>query len=172
MLTGTSPAVLADRVVVVALGNPDRSDDGVGPAVIRALEPRPNVEVWEAIKGGLPLAHALVGFPRALIVDAAPFLPVGEVALFPLIPTLSHGGERGRGETLPRSRGGPGAGWPHGLGLARALAALRAAGLDIPEAWALGIGIPPDPPFRRGLSPEVRRAVPRAVAEVRRWLMS
>lgn len=156
--------------VVVALGNPDRGDDGVGPAVIRELGPCPEAEVWEAIKGGLPLAHALVGFPRALIVDAAPFLPVGEVALFPLTPALSHRGGRGRREP-PREGGGLGVGWPHGLGLTQALAALRAAGLDIPEAWALGIGIPPDPPFRRGLSPEVRRAVPRAVAEVRRWLM-
>lgn len=152
--------------VVVALGNPDRGDDGVGPAVIRELGPCPEEEVWEAIKGGLPLAQALVGFPRALIVDAAPFLPVGEVALFPLTPLWEMGG---RG--TPREGGGSGAGWPHGLGLTQALAALRAAGLDIPEVWALGIGIPPDPPFRRGLSPEVRRAVPRAVAEVRRWLM-
>jgi len=143
--------------VIVALGNPDRADDGVGPAVIRALGPRPEVEVWEAIRGGLPLAQALAGFDRALVVDACPALPVGEVALIPLFPAngpraTDHGS------------------WVHGMGLSHALAALHTAGLPVPETWALAIGVDGALPFRRGLSPEVARAVPVAVAEVNRWL--
>ncbi|MBC7221139.1 hydrogenase maturation protease [Candidatus Bipolaricaulota bacterium] len=140
----------------MALGNPDRADDGVGPVVVQALSAPPGVEVWEAIRGGLPLAQALVGFERALVVDACPALPVGEVALFPLFtddgPRTDHGS------------------WLHGMGLAQGLAALRAAGLAVPETWALAIGVEPELPFRRGLSPEVARAVPVAVAEVNRWL--
>jgi len=145
------------RCVIVALGNPDRADDGVGPAVVRALGPRPEVEVWEAIRGGLPLAQALVGFARALVVDACPALPVGEVALVPLFP--EHG-----------SRTTDHGFWLHGMGLAQALSALEMAGLPVPETWALAIGVEADLPFRRGLSPEVARAVPEAVAEVNRWL--
>lgn len=145
------------RIVIVALGNPDRADDGVGPAVIRALTPPPGVEVWEAIRGGLPLAQALVGFRRALIVDACPALPVGELALIPLAP---EGGSRITDHGT----------WLHGIGFPQALAALAAAGMPVPETWALAIGVEGDPPFRRGLSPEVGRAVPQAVAEVNRWL--
>lgn len=138
----------------MALGNPDRGDDGVGPAVVRALGSQPGVEVWEALRGGLPLAEALVGYDRALVVDACPDLPVGELAL------VSLDGE-------PGPEGGR---WLHGLGLAQGLALLREAGLPVPRTWALAIGVPADPPFGRGLSPEVARAVPRAVAEVRKWL--
>lgn len=145
------------RAVVVALGNPDRGDDGVGPAVVRALGPRPEIEVWEAIRGGLPLAQALVGVARALVVDACPALPVGEVALLPLFP--------GSGPRTPDDGR-----WLHGMGLAQALAALQMAGVPVPETWALAIGVEPELPFRRGLSPEVARAVPEAVAEVNRWL--
>ena len=58
----------------------------------------------------------------------------------------------------------------HRLGLAEALAALAQAGFPVPECWALAIGIPADPPFGEGLSPQVAAAVPRAVEEVKRWL--
>lgn len=145
------------RAVVVALGNPDRADDGVGPAVIQAIGAPPEVEVWEAIRGGLPLAQALVGFERALVVDACPALAVGEVALIPLF--TAHG---------PRTADY--GSWLHGMGLAQGLAALRAAGLDVPETWALAIGVEAALPFQRGLSPRVAQAVPEAVAEVNRWL--
>lgn len=152
-----SPASAGRRQVVVALGNPDRADDGVGPAVVEGIPPRPGVEVWEAIRSGLPLAQALVGFERALVVDACPALPVGEVALIPL--SVDDGG---------RTTGhGP---WLHGLGLAQGLAALRAVGFPVPETWALAIGVEEEVPFQRGLSPEVAQAVPQAVAEVERWL--
>lgn len=153
-----SPAEGCPRgAVVVGLGNPDRADDGVGPAVIQALAARPGIAVWEAIRGGLPLAQSLVGFERALIVDACPALPVGEVALIPLFPengprTTDHGS------------------WLHGMGLAQGLAALRTAGFPVPETWALAIGVERELPFGRGLSPEVAQAVPQAVAEVKRWL--
>ncbi len=145
------------RTVVVALGNPDRADDGVGPAVIEALGPHPEVEVWEAIRGGLPLAQALVGFDRALVVDACPALAVGEVALIPLF--TAHG---------PRIAGH--GSWLHGMSLSQALEALGTAGFSVPETWALAIGVEGALPFGRGLSPEVARAVPAAVAEVNRWL--
>jgi hydrogenase maturation protease len=143
--------------VVVSLGNPDRADDGVGPAVIQAIAPPPGVEVWEAIRGGLPLAQALVGFDRALVVDACPALPAGAVALIPLFT------DHGQRITDHGS-------WLHGMGLAQGLATLRTAGLPVPETWALAIGVDGDLPFQRGLSPAVAQAVPAAVAEVNRWL--
>ena len=188
------------RAAVVALGNPYRGDDGVGPAVLRALrsvirEPLSvtryplsvksgeayatstvpgsrltdhgsritdygsritDYDLLESAHGGLPLAQALVGYRRALIVDAAPFLPAGELLLFPI---TDHG-----------SRITDHVQWLHGLGLPEAFSALEKAGFAVPECWALAIGVPPDPPFGEGLSPEVAAAVPRAVEEVKAWL--
>ena len=174
------------RVAVVALGNPYRGDDGVGPAVLRALRSViryplsvksgeayatsavpgsrltdhgsriTDYDLLESAHGGLPLAQALVGYRRALIVDAAPFLPAGELLLFPI---TDHG-----------SRITDHVQWLHGLGLPEAFSALEKAGFAVPECWALAIGVPPDPPFGEGLSPEVAAAVPRAVEEVKAWL--
>lgn len=159
-LMGNYKSGSSAKAVIVGLGNPYRTDDGVGVAVVRALkadDASPIMEFLESAHGGLPLAQALVGFGRALIVDAAPFLPVGEVSLFPLSP--EHG-----------SRITGDGGWAHGLGLAQALALLSAAGEDIPEVWALGVGVPGDPPFGEELSAEVAAAVPKAIVEVKRWL--
>ena len=65
--------------VVVGLGNPDRADEGVGIAVVEGLSPRPDLEVFASVKTGLDLAMALLPYERVLLVDAAPFRPVGEV---------------------------------------------------------------------------------------------
>ncbi|NOX44599.1 MAG: hydrogenase maturation protease [Caldiserica bacterium] len=156
---GSSRHASAARAVI-ALGNPYRTDDGVGIALLRLLDlaggvsrvARDDVELIEGVHGGFRLAEAMVGYGRVLVVDAAPWLPAGEVRRVPL------GG-------LPAR-----AGYPHGLGLRAALEALAAAGEEIPEVEVLAIGIPGDPAFGEGLSPEVKRALPRALAEVARWL--
>jgi len=66
--------------LVIGLGNPILSDDGVGWRVAQyvrealvadhELAPPGGVEVREAALGGLALAELLVGFRRAVIVDA------------------------------------------------------------------------------------------------------
>lgn len=139
------------RAAVVGLGNPYRTDDGVGPAVLRHLRPSP-VDLIEAVHDGFRLAEAICGYERVLIVDAAPWLPPGEVTRFSL-------------EELPAT-----AGYFHGVGLREALEALVPEGGGMPEVEILAIGVPADPPFGEGLSPEVAAAIPRALAEVRRWL--
>ncbi len=146
----------AKTCVVVGLGNPDRTDDGVGIAVVRALGEMEGVDVWESVRTGLPLAQALVGYKRALVVDACPAIPVGQVTLSPITRHAS-----------------PVTGsWLHGLGLAEAVELLQALGEPVPETWVLVIGVPAAVPFGRELSPEVAQAVPRAVDEVKRWLKS
>jgi len=158
------------EVAVVGLGNPYRGDDGVGIAILHALrsvtrEPLPvtgnptdhgsritNYDLLESAHGGLPLAQALVGYQRVLVVDAAPWLPVGEVRRFRI------------GELPAR------AGYLHGLGLRAALEALAMAGERVPQVEVLAIGVPGDLPFGEGLSGEVERTLPVALEEVRRWL--
>jgi hydrogenase maturation protease len=61
------------KTLVLGLGNPILMDDGVGLKVVRALKPRvsdPQVAFLESSRGGLNLLDILVGYDRAIIVDA------------------------------------------------------------------------------------------------------
>jgi hydrogenase maturation protease len=63
------------RTLVLGLGNPLLSDDSVGLRVVRrlgpALDARPDIEVAEDFCGGLRTMERMMGFDRAIIVDAA-----------------------------------------------------------------------------------------------------
>lgn len=62
------------KTLVLGLGNPLLRDDAVGLQVARRLKPllaeSPQVEVDEDYRGGLRLMERLIGFDRAIIVDA------------------------------------------------------------------------------------------------------
>ena len=77
------------RTIVLALGNPLRGDDGIGIAVINALEADPRLpKAVDLIDGGTPgvdTSLLLQGYHRAIIVDAAEMgLPPGTWAQFVL----------------------------------------------------------------------------------------
>lgn len=60
------------KTIVIGLGNPILSDDSVGiqaARLIRAQAPE-GIEVIEAHAGGLRLMDVMVGYQRALIIDA------------------------------------------------------------------------------------------------------
>jgi hydrogenase maturation protease len=61
------------KTLVVGLGNPILSDDGVGIRVAQAVRERigeTEVEFLEASLGGLRLAEQLEGYDRVILVDA------------------------------------------------------------------------------------------------------
>jgi hydrogenase maturation protease len=61
------------KTLVLGLGNPILTDDGVGIKVVHALESRVDdsqVTLHESSLGGLNLLDILVGYDRAIIVDA------------------------------------------------------------------------------------------------------
>ena len=62
------------KILVLGLGNPLVTDDSVGLRVVEALKPlladRPDVEVSEDYWGGLRLMERMIGFDRAIIIDA------------------------------------------------------------------------------------------------------
>jgi hydrogenase maturation protease len=69
-----APASGTMTTLILGLGNPLLTDDGVGLRVLQHLRPRlagrPDVELDEDYCGGLRLMERLIGFDRAIIVDA------------------------------------------------------------------------------------------------------
>jgi hydrogenase maturation protease len=62
------------RTIIIGIGNPVRSDDAVGLVVARLLRERladdPEIDVTELWAGGLRLVEAMVGYDRAIVIDA------------------------------------------------------------------------------------------------------
>lgn len=62
------------RILVIGLGNPLVSDDSVGLRVAQLLRPRlanwPDVDVVEDYWGGLQLMEQMIGYDRAIVMDA------------------------------------------------------------------------------------------------------
>ena len=61
------------KTIILGLGNPVRADDSVGLCVAHALAKRlssPEVTVMEASVSGLDILDLLVGYERAIIIDA------------------------------------------------------------------------------------------------------
>jgi len=64
------------KTIVIGLGNPILTDDGVGVLVayevskILTLQNRNDIDVTEASVGGIRLMELMIGFSRAILVDA------------------------------------------------------------------------------------------------------
>ncbi len=166
------------RTLVLGLGNPIRGDDGVGWRVVEAVqdnllkvereqkdtEPHPDlpqgereqIEVDMLAGGGLNLMERLVGYDRAILVDAiqggqAP----GSVQVFPL-------------EALENPAAGH-LGSTHETNLLTALEVGRNLWAQLPPVGAVmvvAVEAQPVFEFSEELSPEVERAVPEAVEKV------
>lgn len=152
---------------MACFGNVLRGDDGVGPAVAEALraEPLPpGVRVLEVGIGGIHLVQELMdGVDVLLVVDAVDLgRPAGSVVVQrPDVLDVS---------TLPVDRRRDELADMHLATPSRAL--MVALGLGVLPATTLLVGVQStdtEQP-RQGLSPAARRAVPAAVAEVRRLL--
>jgi hydrogenase maturation protease len=77
------------KTLVIGLGNPILKDDGVGiytARVVRAvLPPAAEVDVVELAVGGLALMEAMIGYERAILIDALWTMPgehAGEIVEF------------------------------------------------------------------------------------------
>lgn len=62
------------NTIIIGLGNPILTDDGVGVLVARELARRlahrPDITVTEASVGGLRLMELMAGYDRAILIDA------------------------------------------------------------------------------------------------------
>ena len=155
--------------LVIGLGNPILGDDGVGWRVADAVAQwinqqsippeggsgRPAVEVDCLAIGGLGLMERMIGYPRAILVDAinSHAHPSGTVSVFPL-------------ETLPNRAAGH-LFSAHDTTLQNALAVGRAMGADLPgEVLVVAVEAEKVYDFGEELSPAVFAAVPQATQAV------
>ena len=64
------------KTLIIGLGNPILTDDGVGVKVARVLEEKidltvhPEIEITEASAGGLRLMEAVLDYDRVILIDA------------------------------------------------------------------------------------------------------
>ena len=145
------------RILILGLGNPLVTDDSVGLRVAKALKPlladRADVEVSEDYWGGLRLMERMIGFDRAIVVDAIQTgAPPGTV-------------HRLTPDGLPTQHSAS----AHDVNLSTALEFGRQAGMHLPEnrqIQLVGIEAEDILSFGERCTPSVRAAVPRAVEAV------
>ena len=158
---GASAATL-----VLGLGNPILGDDGVGWHVADAVEVRVadsgvvgDVEVDRLSLGGLRLMERLIGYDRAILVDAVETgtVPPGTVRCLRLDELPDPGRAR-----LASAHDGS---------LAAALAVGRALGARLPDSpWVVAVEARLDTEFDDRLSAPIGMAVGAAVGQVMRLL--
>ncbi len=138
------------KTLILGMGNPILSDDGVGIWVARALEGRLNqqeITVTEASMAGLNLLDLLVNFEKAIIIDAIQTFggKVGQV--YRLEP-----------ETFDATRH---ATTPHDVNFATALELGKRLGLALPHQITIfAIEVEDVTTFSEECTPEVERAIP------------
>ncbi len=147
----------AMRTLVLGLGNPILRDDSVGLRVAERLKSlladRAGVTVDEDYWGGLRLMERMVGYDRAIVIDA--MAPEGEPGKIRLLGP----------DSLPTQRSAS----AHDVGLPTALRLGREAGAHLPAAediLLIGIEAADVLNFGEKCTPEVEAAVPRAVEAV------
>jgi len=144
------------KILVLGLGNPLVTDDSVGLRVAERLElllaDRADVEVSQDYWGGLRLMERMVGFDRAIVIDAiCTGAPPGTIHR--LTPS-----------SIPTQRSAS----SHDVNLPTALALGRSAGLQLPrDEEILLVGIEADDilSFGERCTPAVEEAIAPAVEE-------
>ena len=138
------------RTLIVGLGNPILSDDGIGCHVAVALKDRlkePEVDVLEASVAGLDFLDLLTGYDRAIIIDAIQTGKGMPGQIYRLEP-----------DVLANTRH---AGTPHDVNLATALELGEKLNLPLPRQITIfAIEVRDVTSFSEKCTPEVMKAVP------------
>lgn len=144
------------KTLVLGLGNPILSDDGVGVRVAEALQSRFNQEdivVTETGVAGLDLLEMLWGYDRAIIIDAIQTKggKVGEIY------RLEPGDFAATQHAVN----------PHDINFATALKLGNMLGIPLPKQISiLAIEVADTTTFCEECTPEVRRVIPVCVKMV------
>jgi hydrogenase maturation protease len=145
------------KTLIIGLGNPLLRDDSVGLRIVQKLKgilsERPDIEIVEDYWGGLRLMEQMVGYDRAIIVDAiCTDAPSGTIHL--LSPN-----------DIPTQRSAS----AHDVNLPTALEFGRKAGAHLPATeniLLVGIEASDVQTFQESLSPEVEAVLPQVVEQI------
>jgi len=145
------------RILVIGLGNPLVSDDSVGLRVAAALKQRlagrEDVDVTEDYWGGLRLMERMIGYDKAIVVDA--------ICTGAAPGTIHHLTTDSIATQKSASA--------HDVNLPTALAFGRRAGAKLPKdenVCLVGVEAEDLINFNEECTPAVAAAIPRAVREV------
>ncbi len=149
------------KTLVLGLGNPILTDDGVGvrvaEAVRRALPPATSIQVSEASTGGVGLMERMVGYERVILIDALHNDSRGS-------PGRIHRLTVDDLQTICPTQHTASA---HDTNLATALKLGRRMGLPLPrEIVIYAIEVENIYDFGEEPTPAVKRAIPRVAAAV------
>lgn len=145
------------KTLVLGLGNPILTDDGVGIYIVRAVAMqlrRPNVDVAEASLGGLRLLDTVAGYKRLILVDA-----------------IRASGRAGQVYRLSPNdlRSSLHSASSHDLDLSSAMELGRRLGMNLPEDKAitiLAVEVEDVTTFGETCTPHVQAAIPRVAQMV------
>jgi hydrogenase maturation protease len=152
------------KTLILGLGNPILSDDGVGLVVagrIRGMvkgcrDLRPGITVLASPVTGIALLDIVLGYEHLFLIDAF----------------LGEGTDAGELRIMSPSDPGVDRCSSHGFDLLRTLRLGRELNLPVPALQAVyGIVIRPDPPFGEELSPEVRGKTETLAEEISRHIL-
>lgn len=140
------------KTLIVGLGNPTLGDDGVGWKVVKevckSLPKELTVQVNCLTLGGLGLMEHLIGYDRAILVDAfATDAPVGSISVLKLSQLPNYSAYHIAGA--------------HDTSLLKAMELGREMGAHLPEeVMVVGIATERIHEFNEELSPPVVQVVP------------
>jgi len=145
------------KTLILGLGNPILSDDGIGLRVARALKSRLNhqeITVMETSMAGLNLLDLLVNFDRAIIIDAIQTIGGKAGQIYRLEPGAFNATRH--------------AATTHDVNFATALELGNRLGLALPKQITIfAIEVEDVTTFSERCTPEVERVFPVCVEMVR-----
>ena len=142
------------KTLIIGLGNPILTDDGVGVIAARQVNVRlagdPYTEVTELSVGGLRLMEAMIGYERVILIDA---LDAGDGKIGAIHRLTLNDLE----EISPTQHSAS----PHDASLATAIAIGRQMGYTLPQEIIIyTVEVENTSDFGETLTPAVARAMP------------
>jgi len=138
------------KTLILGLGNPILSDDGVGNRVAQELEnrlARPEVTVMETSMAGLSLLDFWAGYDKAIIIDAIQLADGEAGQIYRLAPNMFDATRHVAS--------------PHDVNFATALELGKRLGIDMPkEITIFAIQVADTSTFSEEFTPEVKEAIP------------
>ncbi|MBU0568318.1 hydrogenase maturation protease [bacterium] len=141
------------RTLVIGVGNPILSDDGVGLEVARKIKALlPGIDFCEEENLGLNLLDSVIGYEQVLIIDSIKIKDAEPGTLFKLsVDDLKS--------SLHLSS-------PHTVNLPTSIEIGKRLGLNLPKITIYAIQIEDNQTFCENLTPKVRRRVGEIVGEI------